>query len=368
MPTKIEWTEETWEVTGGCTKASDGCTNCYALPWIRRFASNPIFKRRYEGLVCEGNWTGKIKLFEDRLAQPLHWKTPRTIFVDPRSDLFHESVPFEFIDKVKAVAALCYEHTLQFLTKRADVMLKYYTEHFDIYNIAGIAANMVEDGDFFHDKILDDFKRAGNVFPNVWLGVTAENQEMWDKRYPVLRRLAGMGWDHFVSIEPMLSGIEISWCEGKTPKTWRCLKCGWQGKDEDLTGGNLSFDCPECDASNTFSASHINELGPIDYYPKPKVIICGGESGFGARPMHPGHARDLRDQCKAAGVPFFFKQWGKHLPESQYESMDENTWRAIDGDGIQPALCGLGDLKTWPLGKKRAGSLLDGVEHKEMPK
>ena len=389
---KIEWTGRTWNPIVGCSKCSDGCKNCYAERMARRLAS--MGTQSYHDVigVFTGKWNGETICIEKKLTDPLHWRTPRKIFVCSMSDLFHESVPFEFIDKVFAVMVLCPQHTFQVLTKRADRMAEYFTGDNDARwdgvdeaiaehtggHLAGY--DMVED--FCKEKGIslkyrEQLNNAECIFanriwhkdtifpfPNVWLGVTAENQAMWDKRYPILRRLAGRGWKHFVSIEPMLSGIEISWCYGKTAKTWKCLKCGQHIDDEDLAGGNLSIDCPECDACNSFFDSHDNELEPTSYYPKP-VIICGGESGPRARPMNPVHVRDLRDQCEEGDVPFYFKQWGKYFPRDQWEwtpdlILPDDDVYANDGKTII-----LKDhTPMHPVGKKKAGHLLDGKEHR----
>lgn len=119
MPTGIPYAERNWETTGGCTKIAAGCFNCYAIPLIgNRFANNPLHKGRYTGLVKDGNWTGKIKLFEDRLDQPLRRGIPTTYFVNSRSDTFHEAVPFEFINKMWGVMMKATQHTYLIFTKR----------------------------------------------------------------------------------------------------------------------------------------------------------------------------------------------------------------------------------------------------------
>ena len=300
---KISWTESTWNPVVGCTKVSPGCDNCYAERMANRLAmmktrglANQKMLDKYgsvvnwfaEDTMRARGWNGKTFCDEKALEKPLHWKNPRKIFVSSMGDLFHESVPFEYLNKMFAVMAMCPQQTFQVLTKRPERMREISKKWWS--------------------------REGWASYKNLWFGITAENQEWWNKRKEVFFSIPAAV--HFVSNEPMLSAIRYT--------------------DDELR--QLSW------------------------------IIVGGESGPGARPMHPDWARGVRDQCEAAGVPFFFKQWGKHLPESQYESMDENTWRSIDGDGIEPELCGLGNLKTWRVGKKKSGRLLDGREHSEYPK
>ena len=120
---KIIWTEMNWEVTGGCTKCSKGCRNCFAIPLIHRFACNtPMHGDRYKGLVDNGNWTGQIKLFIDRLEQPLERGKPTTYFVNSRSDLFHPDVNIGFLTHVFDTMKQCPQHTFQILTKRPLIL------------------------------------------------------------------------------------------------------------------------------------------------------------------------------------------------------------------------------------------------------
>lgn len=128
--TKIPYAEMNWETTGGCEKIAEGCRRCYAVPLIgKRFANNPIHKGRYKGLVKDGNWTGKIKLFEDRLSQPLHRAIPTTYFVNSRSDTFHKDVPFEFINDIGCVMMDCPQHTFLLFTKRYARCLQWWEEN-----------------------------------------------------------------------------------------------------------------------------------------------------------------------------------------------------------------------------------------------
>lgn len=287
---KIEWTEKTWNPVRGCSLVSAGCTNCYAMRQAHRF-SGP--GQAYEGLTrLTSNgpvWTGKVILAEDKLEEPLHWKKPARIFVNSMSDLFHESLPDEAIDKVFAVMALCPQHTFQVLTKRADRMYRYLTgtkhraRHFrrlgqypEPLRLDGIAARRSD----IRCGIVSIGGREGYEsieglnwpLPNVWLGVSVENQETADERIPwLLKTPASVRW---VSYEPAIGPVDFS--------MWHCecpVKC-------DQEGGQIS-----CSTD-----------GYLDW------VIVGGESGPGARPFNIRWARDVI--ANAGDVPVFVKQVG----------------------------------------------------------
>lgn len=347
---KIEWTDATWNPIVGCSIVSPGCTNCYAMRDAWRKHHIPLL-HRYRGLTKKVNgkpvWTGRITLApEDVLLQPLHWKKPRMIFVNSMGDLFHESIPDEWIDKVFAVMALCPQHTFQVLTKRAERMRAYFCE--------------VRDRTRWH-KINDAIRalakeRELNSYEwswpldNVWLGISAERQQEADERIPHLIETPAA--IRFISAEPLLGPIDLT--------EWLRDGCPTQEQIDGPLGGHyVSHGTPRFD-----------------------WLIAGGESGHGARPMHPDWARSLRDQCKAAGVPFFFKQWGEWLPghhytdelkefdseleQSRFACMDWNDDEAFETEGLA-GWDDLGDHAMWRVGKKRAGRLLDGVEHSEFP-
>ena len=328
---KIEWTDKTWNPVVGCSKVSDGCKNCYAERMAKRLAAVGQFD--YRMTVDSHGWCNIISTREHKLTEPLHWRKPRKIFVCSMGDLFHESVPFEFIAEVWKTMAFCPQHTFQVLTKREKRLLEF---------IEWLRRNHTYEG---HKLMFKGEDGAGYQYkpwllPNVWLGVTAENQEMADKRIPLLLQTPAA--KRFVSIEPMLSEIDLSTI---TNAQGACV--GVLNKGE-----NLSLD----------------------------LVSCGGESGPGARPMHPDWARRLRDQCEAGGVPFYFKQWGEWLPEHQTEwshcTMTERKTK--DGEPIYELFdCNDNVIATgitedigankgaWiRCGKKKAGHLLDGVEHR----
>ena len=237
MSTKIEWTDETRNPIVGCTKISPGCKHCYAEIMARRLSGMPLQSPKYSMVIYEGKWSGNTFMDETALEKPFSWKKPRRIFVCSMGDLFHESVPFSWIIEVMFVIRGNPQHTFQILTKRPLRMHEFFTE---------CASNP-----FFIDR--------GDL-PNLWIGVTAENQEQANKRIPLLLDIPNV--KRFVSIEPMIGPIS-------------------------LNSGHL-LDIP----------SSINQ------------VILGGETGPGARPMHPDWVTHIRDQCVEANVPFFFKSWG----------------------------------------------------------
>jgi protein gp37 len=295
MTTKIEWAQEVWNPIIGCSKVSDGCQNCYAERMACRLAY--MGKPGYQDVTtCEfggypdqfDKWNGKTAFVESQLEKPLHWKKPRRIFVCSMGDLFHESVNIRG-DEIRSIFRVMAstDHTYMLLTKRPDRM----------------AACI--------DHLYNDFAEE---MPNVWLGVTAENQKTADGRVPILMQIPAAV--RFVSVEPMLGPIKLPW----------------------LRYGILD----------------PNYFNVIDW------VICGGESGPGARPMHPAWARDLRDQCKEAGTPFFFKQWGDYCWPEQ---MPEDTYSAVDA---AHNLAGYVD-RPWKIGKKKSGRMLDGITHDGFP-
>ncbi len=336
---KIEWTDATWSPITGCSVVSPGCTNCYAMKLAgTRLAHLPS----RAGLTTDSKagpvWNGQVRLNEGWLTQPLRWKRPRRIFVCAHGDLFHESVPDEWIDGVFAVMALAPQHTFQVLTKRAARMREYLGRHDTVHRIYDLACDLVT-VDLIVNVILiapgTDERAAPSgqriyldawPLPNVWLGVSVEDQTRADERRDHLGPLARKyGWHTFVSYEPALGPVD--WIG------WEFL--GW--------------------------------------------LISGGESGPGARPSHPDWHRAARDFCTAHGVPFFFKQWGNWAPWLDRDR-DDPDWRAdysrtyAEGHGIKWLNAAGGSrfhgerFHVMAAGKKsRNGRMLDGVEHNAMP-
>lgn len=266
--TGIEWTDATWNPVTGCEKVSPGCDHCYALTLAERFRGAPghYFEHGFD-----------VQLRPDKLDQPLRWRRPRRIFVNSMSDLFHKDIPDEYIARVFAVMAFAPQHTFQLLTKRHARMRSLLSSPgFEMLLWAAMvdlpAARAKP------DVLCVDFEPVDWPLPNVWLGVSVENQQWADTRIPAL--LATPAAVRFISAEPLL--------------------------------GPVAFPAESLD-----------------------WVIVGGESGKGARPMHPGWARQIRYQCELVGTPFLFKQWGSHdehgNPMSKHKAGRELDGRLHDG-------------------------------------
>ncbi len=360
---KIEWTEKTWNPIVGCSKVSPGCDHCYAERMAIRLCgmecARAYGKTKYINVVTRDKkthgWTGQTWFDESALQIPLKRKKATTYFVCSMGDLFHESVPFDFIDKVFAVMALCHEHTFQVLTKRPERMAEYLG---DIRRVVRIAAAASAGSGMAID--LGRFWGSTDwPLPNVWLGTTAENQEMADKRIPELLKCPAA--KRFVSVEPMLGAVDL--CSLIEIRQFQGDGKGWPTEKRPVKINAMhgyGIESPYDDEHG----KPIYYQAPTETVPKLDWVICGGESGPGARPMHPDWARSLRDQCKAAGVPFFFKQWGKWLPGSQANHISDARLSKYKFQNLRPVG---GQCFTFNVGKKKAGSLLDGVEHKGMP-
>ncbi|WP_265518932.1 DUF5131 family protein [Nitratireductor luteus] len=358
----IEWTDATWNPVVGCDIVSPGCTNCYAMKMAARIEAMSAGTGKpthYAGTTCKVKgkavWTGKLALAPDHiLTQPLRWNRPRMVFVNSMGDLFHESVPDEWIDRVFAVMALAPQHTFQVLTKRAKRMLEYIAPRDTLLRI--------DEGVSRHTKGIRPNPAPTWPLPNVWLGVSAERQQEADERVPELLNTPAA--IRFVSAEPLLSSIDFtSICTGHY--------------FIDALRGMKYHDAPEGQHSATEPCAHLDQ------------IIVGGESGPSARPMHPDGPRSIRDQCEEADVPFFFKQWGEYFPVGQVlpgygkvhgatavkpgrmklhygGTPNQAPQHAFAERGVEFASTADGRL-TFRLGKKVAGRLLDGREHNGMP-
>lgn len=341
----IEWTDYTWNPVTGCTAVSPGCDNCYARRMSRRLAANPVLKaearKKYEGF--------KVARWPERLGEPLALKNPRRIFVVSMGDLFHESVPYEWVDQVMAVATLCPSHTFRVLTKRPARMLEYSKGYMRRnHDILFTARKLVPQSRL---KIQD----ACWPLSNVHLGVTAEKQEQADARIPILLQTPAAV--RFVSYEPALGPVDFKPYLSPRPGHPVCKSCVSFNKTE-CPGVDPKM--PESVAQNKCSQCH--DLMPLEHRnPILDGIIAGGESGPGARPAHPDWFRSVRDQCSAAQVPFFFKQWGEWLPV-----IEGAEWIA-HSDKSEKKLRDIGGTLMAHVGKKAAGRLLDGREHNELP-
>jgi len=346
--TKIEWTDATWNPVRGCTRVSEGCRNCYAEVMAARFSDpgqwgHGIARRvTLPNGTTDHRWTGKVALAEHLLDQPLRWRAPRHVFVNSTSDLFHESIPEDWIDRVFAVMALAPQHTFQVLTKRPERMRR-YLQALDIRRLVRAALPFIAGKD--NEVALWDIP-----LPNVWLGTSIENQITADERIPVL--LDTLAAVRFVSAEPLLGPVRLP------------------GLIQYASPGN----CVSIDGDWWHEPGSCSLCRPaLDW------IITGGESGPGARPMHPDWARMLRDQCHEAGVAFFFKQWGEWEAsldrdrddpdfredyKRNYVDRGNSKWLNLEGGrGFH------GDRfhVMRRVGKAIAGRLLDGRTWDQMP-
>ncbi|TAD89903.1 MAG: phage Gp37/Gp68 family protein [Alphaproteobacteria bacterium] len=282
--TSIEWTDATWNPFAGCSVISPGCTNCYAMRMAARIERMKPDLAQYQGLTKQTRagpvWTGKIGLADhSKLTEPLRRRKPQRIFVNSMSDLFHETIPDHWIDEIFAVMALSRQHTFQILTKRADLMREYLTMPLVHENVSYAGAHMAEDA---VDRIAD----TPWPLPNVWLGVSVEDQQRANERIPsLLATPAAVRW---ISAEPLLGRIDLDEAWLKSPR--------------------------------------------LDW------VVVGGESGPNARPMHPHWVRRLRNQCVTSGVPFFFKQWGayraRHACTEELGSAETRIEVAENGDWV----------------------------------
>jgi protein gp37 len=232
----------------------------------------------------------RVTFHPDRLEEPGKWRKPQRIFVCSMGDLFHKNVKIEWIDQVISEITYDYEHTFLILTKRPLIALNYFNNSFPV--------------------------TQDEVLPNLWIGVSIEDQKTADERIPILLQIPAA--KRFVSVEPMLGPVDIKWAISRNRL--------------DIGAGFLE--------RGMFSPG-METLRPLDW------VIAGGETGPGARPMHPDWVRSLRNQCQAAGVPFFFKHWGEYK-EFIYAPTGEKILLRV--------------------GKEKAGHLLDGKEYREFPK
>jgi len=373
MGTKIEWTEETWNPVTGCTKISPGCAHCYAERMAMRLRAMGLPKYR-NGF--------QVTCHEDALDKPRRWRKPRRIFVCSMSDLFHEEVSDGFIERIWDVMWSCPQHTFIVLTKRVDRLVDWVSRHairrhfgwtdiervpfrcggsMNIFNVRMRDECGYNDGDkCLHplndndgvceayacplghlidtkEELVDELGRSEKDFTwikddngeeyaedvedgdvrlrvrprdamaaNVWLGFTAENQERYEY---AARQFRSLRWDLgpyatlFASLEPLLERIHL-------PMKY------WEENDDTYDDALWS----PLSAHEFSHGSHKYLIPYLDW------VIVGGESGPGARPMDPDWARDIRDQCVAAGVPFFFKQWGGVNKKKTGRILDGRTW------------------------------------------
>ncbi|ODU71382.1 MAG: hypothetical protein ABT11_04240 [Novosphingobium sp. SCN 66-18] len=336
--TAIEWCDATINAISGCLPASPGCTNCFAsTAGQRRRPNHPVNgltrPAKADDPASHHVWTGAIRLNEEWLVKPLRWSRPRRIFWNAHGDPFFERVPYEWVDRELAIAALTPHHVHMLLTKRTARMRRYFA-------MPGTPERILEAAKALPAPFGRLPDRWQWPLPNVWLGVSVEDQPRADERREDVRHTPAAV--KFVSYEPALGPVDWS---------------GWEFVDQ---------------------------------------IIGGGESGLNARPAHPAWFQATNAFCASNGIAYFHKQWGEWAPVSHMsdETIDACYWPAPEGDPEATRRCkvdqcvlhrdgqrfdgeamfrrpafeqGAGAMTMFRIGKRRAGRLLDGVEHSAFP-
>jgi protein gp37 len=256
--TKIEWCDYTINPIVGCSHCSEGCLNCYAERFAARLAKhpNPKIRDKYAGVVNEhGKWTGKFSVLKMSVFLKLP-ETPKRVFVGSMTDIFHPNFPRKAMWRILSATEVMPHHTFCLLTKRADEMYNYFKPtRYEPYGIEG---------------------RPWEA-KNLWLGVTVCNQQEADEKIPILLQTPAA--KRFVSIEPMLGPVELTFLDTDS------------GMVIDALIGKSGYMVP-----------HESETAKLDW------VICGAEQGPRRRLMNMEWAMSLHEQCKEAGVPFFFKK------------------------------------------------------------
>lgn len=369
---RIEWTDATWNPVRAmshrplpgaepgdlgdmklgwhCEHVSPGCANCYAEPMNRRLGTGLPYKPGHRADVT-------VFVDEKALQAPLRWRRPRMIFVGSMTDLFADFVTDAMLDRIFAVMALCPHHTFQLLTKRPERMRAYLWTDRRAERCAAVDAMFPDRTD--QSRAARD-RLARQTAPgvpapleNVWLGASVEDQRRADERIPVLLNTpAAIRW---ISAEPLLGPVDLRNIAMPQDEGRLCSA---------LDGHEIAGAVGQC----------VGWIPPLDW------VVVGGESGPGARAMHPDWARSLRDQCAAAGVPFLFKQWGAWRAELDRDK-DDPDWRApysgkYDDGREDIAWLNLAGGRGFHgerfhimkrVGKKAAGRLLDDVTHDAFP-
>lgn len=334
--TQIEWATKTWNPVNGCSPVSAGCANCWAMRTTWRLAHNPGCGDRYVGLVRRGDngrnrphWTGEVRMDHEALYDPLRWRRPSRIFVCSRADLFHEKLDDSEIAWVWAVMALAHWHTFIVLTKRPARMRRLLNDQ-DFLRLVDTHISMsLEDEASPAARMWNALARrrddamatalimeGGGPLPNVWVGVTAEDQAAADERIPeLLATPAAVRW---VSVEPMLGPVDLS--EWIAPVSI-CHSCGAEHE------GHVPGDCPSCKTDNLLTAWGFEQAQrtrenartdeDMDKGPLLSWVVAGGESGPGARPCAMEWIESVVRQCRAASVPVFVKQLGALVVSEQ---------------------------------------------------
>lgn len=324
--TSIEWSDYSanliryrdaeGHVAWACAKVSPGCANCYSEAIARRYKRGGPFTLAQVRTTKPhfDQWEAKKILGAKKIAG-------KRMFVGDMTDVFGEWVSDELLDRMFACFALRPDVTFQILTKRAERMREYMAS---LYREGGRLEQMMRDPEsWLGDFDSDTYERLSclYVLPNVWLGVSCEDQQRADERIPHLLQTPAAV--RFLSCEPLLSEIDVT---DHLPH-WECNFCKWSN----ATDPNGTGRCPN-------RCGFISKRGGVDW------VIVGGESGPGARPCNVSWIRGIVEQCKAAGVPCFVKQVGAHIIDRNDAGFDAETWTHAEGpENGQPV-----ERRAWP--------------------
>jgi protein gp37 len=325
--TKVEFADATWNPLRGCSDLSRGCRNCFAKLIAARMGAPG---KPFEGyaFMQDGKpfWTGKVKIVERVLMEPLTWRQERAVYVGSMSDLFHPELAQDERDAIHGTMALCGQHTFQILTKRPEAMCAYYGDPEVWARIEKWARAIYR---MHHGREYPSQGHLRGPMPNIWAGTSIEDQRTANRRLPWL--LKTVACRRFVAYEPAIAPVDAT-----------LYLNAWKSEPE---------------------------------IPKIDWLVCGGESGPYARPLHPYAASWIRDQCLAAGTSFFFKQWGEWSPVLRRGAPFEQ-WGYYDQDEkfhprrrifLQSETARQHPVKMWRIGKEAAGRELDGRVWDEMP-
>ncbi len=406
--TGIEWTHipgfkgETWNPIVGCSVVSPGCTNCYAMGMAKRLEKMKV--PQYVGLTVSTKagpvWSGRLNRAPDSVwAKPLRWKKPRAIFVNSMGDIFHEDVLEDWLFEIFATMALCPQHIFIILTKRAERMMQFLRDPHDgrllgNYSKPNTHLHEIHQAGFkiqrarFPERSVGERGRALDVawpLPNVWLGVSVEDQARANERIPYLMHTVAA--KRFLSCEPLLGPVNLRSIDvngdGETDalfaERWSSQIEAWRDTAEDWK-----------DSFEDWFGRHPDEVNPdAPMYRPIDWVIAGGESGNDARPMHPDWIRGLRDQCAETDAPFFFKQWGEWIEHDHHKdgptvrtySEDDPEAEQLIASAHHPGFLHESGrfFETWDdvttpsarlmdrVGKRAAGHVLDGATHQRWP-
>jgi len=327
----IEWCDATWQILSGCRPKNTACRICYSANLCgTRLKHLPDTK----GLVrrsADGRFVfnGEVRFNERRLDWPLRWRgdwnaraerRPSRIFVADRSDIGYETVKDEWRDAIFAIQYRAFRHTFINLTKRPATLAAYLQTPARMRAMTRaeyvrLGHDLSERSDLCAELRRDVYDTPALAASNMWIGWSAHDQESFDEGWAALKPLAQAGWLVWVSIEPMLGPVDVR----------KALAEGL------------------------------------------RWVVVGGESGKGARPMHPDWVREIEWACAFAGVAFFFKQWGAWVPESHLSRATLAKLKPRHFHGWTDLPAGTVDLHSWRLSKKKAGALLDGKLHRQWP-